>query len=72
MFSEISLEAGGIFRPNYNNGHVPLDKLSIGAAQLRHVLPAEWSGKTPVENQQNMLIALELGQRHLAAVVVDQ
>jgi hypothetical protein len=41
-------------------------------AQLRHVLLVEWSDKTAIENQKNVLIFLEIRETNFVSFEIRQ
>lgn len=62
MLTEIGSELLGVFGSDYQNCHVEPNKSIQVLAQLRQVRMAEWSGKTSIEDQKNMLFFLEMRQ----------
>lgn len=57
-----------IFGPDGDDYGVPLDKLRIIAAQLRHVPLAEGSAEAAVKDQNNVLFAPEVGEAYYLAL----
>lgn len=62
MLTEIGSELLGVLGSDNQNGHVEPNKSIQVLAQLRQVRMAEWSGKTSIEDQKNMLFFLEMRQ----------
>jgi len=72
VLAEIIGELLGVFRTDDENGRVAFAKLFINLAQLRHVRAAERSLETTVENQQNVLLTLVVGERNRMTLVILQ
>jgi hypothetical protein len=49
---------------NHDDRRIALHKLLVISTQLRHVLFAEWSGETAIENQDDVVLAAKIGKPH--------
>jgi hypothetical protein len=72
VFTPVPLKGFGVFRANHHYFRAPLNKLWIVLAQLRHMLLAERSNKSAVENQDDMRLAPALGQAHRVTPEIGQ
>ena len=72
VLSEISGELLGVFRTDYQNHRVSLNKSINILAQLRHMRAAEWSLESAVEHQQHILLFFEVRKADQIAVKILQ
>ena len=63
-------KASLVFETDGDYYSVPLDKLGVILAQLRHVPPAEGSAEATVKDQDNVLFALKAGEPYYFALAV--
>ena len=61
MIVEVVGKFLGVFGSDNQNNHISFDELLVILAQLRQVCAAERSLEAAVQDQQNVLLALELG-----------
>jgi hypothetical protein len=72
MILPVGLEGRRTFRPENNDFTAIGCKTIISIAQLRHVPPAERSGKSPVEDQHNVAPVAVVGQSYQTAGKIRQ
>jgi ABC-type microcin C transport system duplicated ATPase subunit YejF len=61
VFAEVFGELLGVFRADHQEGDLAFQEVVIILAQLRQMCAAEGSSEAPVEDQQDGLLAVELG-----------
>ena len=61
ILAPVRFKSPGIFRSHDKHLRLPFYEFLIVMAQLRHMLAAEGSGKSAIENQQDVRLSTEIG-----------
>jgi hypothetical protein len=67
MHAPIRFRGPGIFRAYDNYLGLPFDKILRVMASLRHMLLAEWTGKTAVKHEKNVRFATKISHSNQLA-----